>query len=42
MNVLTVTGHLVTDPVRRDTTRDVVREFCLASNPAIAQRAGES
>lgn len=30
MNVLTLTGHLVTDPVRRDTTRGVVCEFRLA------------
>ena len=42
MNVLTLTGHLVTDPVRRDTTRGLVCEFRLASNPLVAQRAGGS
>jgi single-strand DNA-binding protein len=30
MNVLTLTGRLVSDPVRRDTTRGVVCEFRLA------------
>ena len=42
MNVLTLTGHLVTDPVRRDKPRGVICEFRLASNPVVAQHAGGS
>jgi single-strand DNA-binding protein len=30
MNVLTLTGHLTTDPVRRDTSSGIVCEFRLA------------
>ena len=40
MNVLTLTGHLVTDPVHRDTTRGLACEH--ASNPVVAQHAGGS
>ena len=40
MNVLTLIGHLVTDPVGRDTT--LVREFRLAGNQVVAQHAGGS
>ena len=42
MNVLTLTGPRVTDPVRRDTTRGLVREFRLAGSPVVAQHAGGS
>ena len=38
MNVLTLTGHLVTD--RRDTTRGLVCEFRHASNPVVAPQVG--
>jgi hypothetical protein len=42
MNVLTLTGPPVTDPVRRDTTRGLVREFSYVGNPVVAQCAGGS
>ena len=42
MNVLTVTGHLVTDPVGRDTPRGVVCDLRHANIPVIAQCAGGS
>ena len=40
MNVLTLTGPPVTDPVRRDTTRGLVCEH--ASSPVVGQHAGGS
>ena len=42
MNMLTLTGYLVTDPVRRGTPRGAVCEFRLASNPLAAQWVGGS
>ena len=42
MNVLTLTGHLVTDAVRRITTRGLVCEFRLASKSLVAHGAGGS